>query len=170
MQQARIASKLLNVHWTSVYRLRRRFLANPVASSVAPKARGPKAGGTRLEGKVEDILDDVLCRWLPRQRELAHPLLDLWTEVKRRCERVRVKPPARSTVARRWARHREEQAAALALLPGAQVAPGSLIATRPLEIVQIDHTLVDLLVVDAVNRQPLQRPWLTLAIDAPCPQ
>ena len=34
-----------------------------------------------------------------------------------------------------------------------------------MEIVQIDHTLVDLFVVDAVNRQPLQRPWLTLAID-----
>ena len=34
-----------------------------------------------------------------------------------------------------------------------------------MEIVQIDHTLVDLFVVDAVNRQPLQRPWLTMAID-----
>lgn len=165
MQQARMASKLLKVHWTSVYRLRRRFLANPVASSVAPKARGPKAGGTRLQGKVEDILDDVLCRWLPRQRELAHPLLDLWTEVKRRCERVRVKPPARSTVARRWAGHREEQAAALAALPGAQIAPGSLVATRPLEIVQIDHTQSDAFVVDPWFRRPIGRPWLTLAID-----
>lgn len=38
-------------------------------------------------------------------------------------------------------------------------------AGAAMEVVQIDHTLVDLFVVDAVNRQPLQRPWLTLAID-----
>jgi putative transposase len=55
MQQARRASKLLDVHWTSVYRLRRRFLANPVASSVAPNARGRN----RLDDQVEDIVDDV---------------------------------------------------------------------------------------------------------------
>jgi len=36
---------------------------------------------------------------------------------------------------------------------------------QAMEVVQIDHTLVDLFVVNAVNRQPLQRPWLTLAID-----
>ena len=64
MQQARVASKLLNVHWTSVYRLRRRFIANPVASSVAPNARGPKVGGTRLDAKAEEVLDDVLRIWL----------------------------------------------------------------------------------------------------------
>jgi putative transposase len=33
------------------------------------------------------------------------------------------------------------------------------------EVVQIDHTLVDVIVVDRAHRQPLQRPWLTLAID-----
>ncbi|WP_245493514.1 MULTISPECIES: transposase family protein [unclassified Mesorhizobium] len=38
-------------------------------------------------------------------------------------------------------------------------------ADHALHIVQIDHTLVDLFVVDAVHRRPLQRPWLTLAID-----
>jgi putative transposase len=61
MQQARAASKLLNVHWTSVYRLRRRFLANPVASAVAPNARRPKVGGTHL-AKAEEVLDDILRR------------------------------------------------------------------------------------------------------------
>lgn len=165
MKQARVASKLLNVHWTSVYRLRRRFIANPVASAVAPNARGPKVGGTRLDAKVEEILDAVLGIWLPRQRILAHPLLDLWTEVKRRCQRSKITPPARSTVARRWARHREEQEALLAQAPGAQIAPGSFVATRPLEIVQIDHTQSDAFVVDPWFRRTIGRPWLTLAID-----
>jgi len=38
-------------------------------------------------------------------------------------------------------------------------------ASWPLSLVQIDHTLVDVIVVDSVTRAPIQRPWLTLAID-----
>jgi hypothetical protein len=35
-EQAQTASKLLDIHWSHVYRLRRRFLASPVVSSVVP--------------------------------------------------------------------------------------------------------------------------------------
>ena len=42
---------------------------------------------------------------------------------------------------------------------------GSLEAHWPLSLIQIDHTLVDVIVVDSVTRTPIQRPWLTLAID-----
>ena len=35
----------------------------------------------------------------------------------------------------------------------------------PLDVVQIDHTIVDLVVVDEVTRTPIGRPVLTLAID-----
>jgi putative transposase len=34
-----------------------------------------------------------------------------------------------------------------------------------MEVLQIDHTLVDVIVVDREKRLPLGRPWLTLAID-----
>ena len=44
-------------------------------------------------------------------------------------------------------------------------ATGSLEADWPLALVQIDHTLVDVIVVDSVTRAPIQRPWLTLMID-----
>ena len=42
---------------------------------------------------------------------------------------------------------------------------GSANASKALEEVQIDHTLVDQHVVDCRDGQPLGRPWLTLAID-----
>ena len=35
----------------------------------------------------------------------------------------------------------------------------------PLGVVQIDHTKVDLILVDDISRQPVGRPWITLAID-----
>lgn len=34
-----------------------------------------------------------------------------------------------------------------------------------MDILQIDHTRVDVIVVDRERRQPIGRPWLTLSID-----
>jgi putative transposase len=42
---------------------------------------------------------------------------------------------------------------------------GSLTAAEPLELVQIDHTLVDVIVVDDLDRKSIGRPWLSVAID-----
>jgi putative transposase len=39
-------------------------------------------------------------------------------------------------------------------------------ARHPLDLVQVDHTPVDLVLVDPVDRAPIGRPWLTVAIDA----
>jgi putative transposase len=44
--------------------------------------------------------------------------------------------------------------------------PGEYSVSRPLEVVQIDHTEIDIIVVDERTRSPMpSRPWLTLAID-----
>ena len=32
---------------------------------------------------------------------------------------------------------------------------------NPLDIIQIDHTLVDIIIVDTFSRQPIGRPWIT---------
>src|SRR6202012_5619078 len=37
--------------------------------------------------------------------------------------------------------------------------------SRPLEVVQIDHTEADVIVVDEQSREPIGRPWITLAVD-----
>ncbi|MEO9781310.1 MAG: transposase family protein [Sedimentitalea sp.] len=43
--------------------------------------------------------------------------------------------------------------------------PGRLEVAAPLEVVQIDHTTADIMLVGHVNRRPLARPYLTVAID-----
>jgi putative transposase len=106
-ERAHRVRHLLGIHWSTVYKLRRRFLQHPVASAVAPRTRGPKNGSKRIDSCVEAVMQDVLDDWLPRQRHLAHPLLDRFMEVRRRCHEAKLQPPGRSTVARRWAAHRE---------------------------------------------------------------
>ncbi len=163
-EQAKRAAQLLNVHWTTVYRLRRRFLANPVASTLQPSRCG-RMPGARLSAAVETVIDEVVHEWLPAQRELAHPATDLLLEIKRRCTVAALDSPSRSTVARRWTAYRQQDALARAALPGSVVAPGTFAVRYPLDIVQIDHTQADILLVSELDGQIIGRPWLSLALD-----
>ena len=43
--------------------------------------------------------------------------------------------------------------------------PGSLKTAWPLDVLQMDHTPMDLILVDEAARKPIGRPWLTLAMD-----
>ncbi len=51
-----------------------------------------------------------------------------------------------------------ERRAATGVRPGPSV-------TRPLERVELDHTPLDLIVVDEEDRLPIGRPTVTLALD-----
>ena len=163
-KRALVAADLLKVHWTHVYRLRRRFLASPVTSSVASRKAGRKPGH-RLDPMVESIIQVALHQWMPRQKQLAHPLLDLCNKIGSDCLAAGLRQPSRNTVAERWALYREEQQALLASDPKAQKAPGNFNSASVLDIVQIDHTQADAFVVDPWFRRSIGRPWLTLAID-----
>ena len=164
-EQAERAGQLLGVHWTTVYRLRARFLADPRTSALVPDAGGRRGEPWRLAPAVEAIVWSVVDQWVPRQRELAHPVLDAFNEVRRRCTEHGLVAPSRNTVARRLRSHRGQELQHLASLPGAAIAPGSFGADWPLEIVQIDHTQADVLIVDRFTRKVIGRPWLSVAID-----
>ena len=78
--QAMRAGELLGVHWTTVYRLRTRFLRDPVTSSLTPGERGRRPDLSRLDPKVETVISDVLSQRMhahddvraPALKELAH--------------------------------------------------------------------------------------------------
>ena len=164
-QMAMRAAQLLNIHWTSVYRLRRRFLAHPVTSSLKAKDPGPREGQRHLDPAVEGIIDAVLQDWLPQQSDLGRRLRDIDQEIRRRCIKKRLEPPSRFSVARRWDAHQTMQAEALADNPKALKAPGEFKVDAPLQVVQIDHTLADVMVVDGLTRRVARRPWISVALD-----
>lgn len=105
LTQAKRAAKLLDLHWTTVYRLRRRFLSDPVVSALVPQDRGPTPGSRRLSPAVDSVIDEVVQAWLPAQHHLARPATDLLLEVRRQCVAAGLAPPSRSTVARRRSEH-----------------------------------------------------------------
>ena len=88
-------------------------------------------------------------------------------EVAGRCGAEKVRPPSPSTVRRRikalsiadMRRRGEEH-------PEAKPVHGHAPhGKHPLDLVQVDHTPIDLIVVDPIDRQPIGRSWLTVAID-----
>jgi putative transposase len=153
---------------THIYALLRRYLAAPRLTSLLPRRRGPQCGSSRLDTDVDRLIAEAIDSFfLTRQRPRIADLVD---DVRRRCRAAALLPPSRKAItARLRARPARE---VLARRDGRKAARdryapavGSLAADWPLSLIQIDHTLVDVIVVDQDTRAAIQRPWLTLAID-----
>ncbi len=168
-EAADAAAQELGLSRRQVYVLIRR--ARQGSGLVTDLALGQSSGGKgkgRLPESVERIIRELLQkRFLTKQKR---SLAAFHREVARACKLQKLRVPARNTVALRIAgldplkttRLREGQDASRTLQGVGGVPPP---VSAPLEQVQIDHTVIDLIVVDERDRQPIGRPYLTLAID-----
>jgi putative transposase len=150
-----------------VYRLLSRYETDPRLTSCLPARRG-RPRGLRLSAAIEEIIQAAIEElYLTRQRPRMSVLIQ---DIARRCRTFSLPAPSRKAVALRV--HRRSAAEISARRDGRKRArdrfgraSGCLEAPWPLSLVQIDHTRVVVMVVDSLTRTPIQRPWLTLAID-----
>lgn len=165
---AEAAAEALGCSATVVYRLLSRYLADPRVTSLLPGRRGRRHGQLLLATEVDEVVQATIDEfYLTRQRPRVS---DLVIEVQRRCRTLGLPKPSRKAINLRIGQRASIEV--LAKRSGRKAArdrfgpaTGSLTAPWPLALVQIDHTLVDVIAVDSVTRQPIQRPWLTIAID-----
>ena len=165
---AEATAAVLGLDISFVYKLLARYEADPRVTSMLPRRRGRRDGDLVLAAEVEEVIQAAIDEmFLTRQRPRVS---DLVTEIRRRCWTLGLPRPSRKTVQKRidqraprevLARREGRKAARDRFAP----ATGSLDAPWPLALIQIDHTLIDVMAVDSVTRQPVQRPWLTIAID-----
>ena len=137
-------------------------------SALASRKRGRPTGTTLISGKVEAVIEEHLRRYFLRRERPS--LSRVATEIRSACWQQGLQPPTRRTVQRRLdAMDAREVAKARVGAKAARqkFAPvtGENKAKQPLEIVQIDHTPADIILVDSFDRHPIGRPWVTLAID-----
>lgn len=163
------AANKLNLSERTIYNLLRRWRESggAITSLVARGSNGGK-GRSRLRADVESLISTAIAdSYLTRQKLSVSSLLRL---IREKCRKANLKPPALNTVRSRIKKLqqdkvlmlREGQNAARKLQPIEGQSPP---VENPLDIVQIDHTPVDIIVVDTYNRQPIGRPWITIAID-----
>ena len=166
--QVEAAARELGLSPPRIYGLLRQFRMHAVTSSLVRRKPGPAQGIRTLdpirEAAIEAAIDTV---YLTRERPTLKTVL---REVRRRCSIANLTPPSMKALrARVSARSLRERARAREGAEAAgdrfrQVRPG-LRTERPLQVVQIDHTKVDLMLVDDVTRACIGRPWLTLVLD-----
>lgn len=152
----------------TIYRWLNRFEETGLVSSLLRPARSDKGEG-RLTEEVEQIIALQIQDYYLKQERPS--VVKLYRRIKEQCLEVDLDPPHKNTV---YARVREIEARELLrrrysprharekLEPLHGQFPG---ADYPNAVVQIDHTPVDVVVVDEEHRLPIGRPYLTLAID-----
>lgn len=158
------------VHRTTLYRWVRLYRegGNRISALLPTKPLGGQ-GGSRLDCQVEDLIAEALRTLYlsPQKRRISA----VWREITIRCKEQNLPPPAYNTVLLRVKRlptydRVRSRIGAKEAREASELHKGRFETPQfPLEFVQIDHTPLDLVLVDEVTRLPIGRPWLTLAID-----
>lgn len=156
-----------NVSRSSIYRWLERYNKYQTTSSLAPTKR--KYNKSRLAIEVDQIIyENIKKVYLNKSR---HSINRLILAIEESCIKNNLDKPHKNTIIRRIKSLSEEEVmrgrygkkkADEKFSPKTGHFPGAFF---PLSVVQIDHTPVDVILVDETNRQPLRRPNLTVAID-----
>jgi putative transposase len=153
----------------TLYRWLRRYQRSGNLSALVSNKPGGVQGQTRLTAEVNTIVDMTIEDTYLHQQKPSIRRTAL--EVERRCRNTGLLPPHPNTVRHRIVqmsahhkyRCREGDHAARTVFEPMRGPYGD--AEWPLAVWQIDHTQVDLILVDDLYRRPVGRPWITLAID-----
>jgi putative transposase len=137
-------------------------------SDLVPKRRGRSVGRRMLSSAQEEIIVAAARAWWRRTENAT--ISEIEPTVIALCSKVAIAPPSRATISRRLAHLRKEPAnfvgeARQALRERSRLVRSSYQIEAPLSVVQIDHTVADVFVIDPISRDCIGRPTLTVAID-----
>jgi putative transposase len=162
------AVSALGVSRSTLFRWLKRFRQDNRTSTLLPRRRGPNTGMRPLDLAVLAIVEEHFDKLYATRRKPT--VRRFHCEVAADCRKQGLQPPSVRRLGR-WLES-QDQADLTRRREGAPksepvflATPGGLEAAAPLSIVQIDHTRVDVTVVDPGTRLPIGRPTLTLAID-----
>lgn len=162
-------AKKNNVHYSTIYRWINLFNSTESITALAGKKRNGGKNKSRLNNDVDIIINNTIAEiYLTSSKKSITKVI---RSIKIKCQELDIKPPHENTIRNRIKNLSEEEV--LKARYGSKSArdkfepirgsfPG---ANFPLAVVQIDHTCVDIILVDELYRKPFMRPYLTVAID-----
>lgn len=162
-------AQVAQVDTATVYRWLKQVQRHGSVICLLPNQSDGGRGKHRIDDSTEAIIQVTIDEfYLQRQKPNVQQTC---LEVQRRCHNAGVTPPHANTVrnrirslaAKRKLRARYGSKAVMA--KHAPIQDTFSDAKTPLAIVQIDHTPLDIILVDDWHRRPVGRPWITLAID-----
>ena len=152
----------------TVYRWLSIFEQYQTVSSLAAKREycGGK-GKSRLDSSVDTVIGKVIEEMYLNKQE--YPLQDIYEEIVYKCQNLELKAPTKNTIRSRIntihpkliAKHRKA-----IRVNETRGMPNKFPEVKmPLDVIQIDHTKVDVILVDEETREEIGRPFITVAID-----
>lgn len=163
--------KLAKRHGVSVRQLQRvlaLYRKDPRTSALARRPGGRPKGLSRLSPNVDALIRHAIAKHYMRREKPPKEYVVLRAQSMAR--RLGLPPPSRKAVLLRlneelgWASDLAREGSRTARQKW-DVRTGGLSAVKPLDLVQIDHTRADVMVVSDDRLSVLGRPWITLAID-----
>jgi putative transposase len=151
-----VQAQAAKVHTATVYRWLELYERTGRVSALLPTKPNGGRGQSRLSPGVETVIKETLENYYLKQQKPSAQKTCL--EVIRLCRQADLDTPHPNTIRQRIAAISEE----LKFEPAIGAFPG---ADWPLAYVQIDHTKLDIILVDDLHRLPIGRPWITLAVD-----
>lgn len=162
-------AKKHNVGYATIYRWLNAYNATEMISSLAPTKNNGGRNQSRLSEEVVLIMDDVIASFYANAQRISKK--ETATEVIRLCKNAGIIPPHYNTVYNRLKTKGKEKILVKRLgynevSQKITPTPGTYDAAKNLlDIVEIDHTLLDIIVVSDDDRSPIGRPYITMAID-----
>lgn len=162
-------AKNYNIHYTTIYRWINLYNENNLKTDLLGKKRTGGKNKSRLTLEVDTIINDIISQIYLNSSKQSIP--KVIRKIKMRCKELEIDAPHENTIRNRIKQLSEEdvlkarygnKARRDKYEPLKGNFPG---ANFPLSVVQIDHTCVDVILVDDLYRKPFRRPYLTIAID-----
>lgn len=161
-------AKEFGIHAMTIYKWIRAYEAQGRITALQVSTRSDK-GSSKLLKEVEAIIAATIeSEYLTRNPK---SITRICTEVAIKCENAKLPVPHCNTVRKRIdqiseeervSRRKGKKTAAQQFTPIKGHFPG---ADYPLAVIEIDHTKMDIILVDDIHRRPIGRPWITLAVD-----
>ena len=153
---------------STLYRWIRRYKDAGITTALLRPARRDK-GVSRLSPEVIAIINAAVEEiFLTPQKKKVKKVIE---EIRQRCRTAKLKIPHAMTIRRYLsglplkkvvAKRSGKKGEYRDFVPLRGEFPH---ADSPYSVIQIDHTKVDIILVDETHRRPIGRPWITLAID-----
>jgi len=163
------AAKKIDCTAATIYRWIADYETHGLISALAPRRKKSQSNQKRLPPEVEAVVENRIEKdFLSRQRISKK---ELHRRIALDCKKLDLKSPGYATICRRVDaidefEKKKKRRGPKQAKDSYGAAPGIYDDARgPLDIVQIDHTQLNIIVVDSELRLPIGRPWITLAID-----
>jgi len=156
-----------NIHFSTLYRWLEKFKSSGTVSSLTNKTRNITS--SRIADEIEQIITSTIDKtYAHKDRKSIKKVI---RTISLLCYDQNLEPPHSNTIRNRI--KQRDQAAIMEARYGKHAAaakfqerPGEFPgADYPLAVVQLDHSELDIILVDKINRLPVGKPNLTVAID-----